>query len=132
MAMYQPPYMMGQQYGYMPQAPMQMPQLQTAQQPQQTGAGIIWVQGEQAAKSYLVAAGNSVLLMDSDAQRFYLKTADASGMPMPLRVFEYKEVTGQQIAQPVGNTDQFVTRKEFDEFRAMMTKEAKQDGEPAV
>ena len=128
MAMYQPPYMMGQQYGgYMPQMP-QVPQMQA--QPQQN-SGIVWVQGEQAAKSYLVGAGNSVLLMDSDATRFYLKSADASGMPQPLRVFEYKEVTGQQ-PQPVGNAEQFVTRKEFDEFRAMIQKEAKQDAEPAI
>lgn len=126
MAMYQPPYMMGQQPYY------QMPQMQQMPTPQpQQSSGIVWVQGEQAAKSYLVGAGNSVLLMDSDATRFYLKSADASGMPQPLRVFEYKEVTGQQ-PQPVGNADQFVTRKEFEEFRAMIQKEAQKDAEPAI
>lgn len=123
MAMYNP-------YFYQP--PIQQPmQMQAPQPAQSSGNGIIWVQGEQAAKSYLVAAGNSVLLMDSDATKFYLKSADASGMPQPLRVFEYKEITGQ-TAQPVINTDQYVTRKEFDELRAMIVKEAKHDAEPAV
>lgn len=124
MAMYQPYF--GQQYGtyQMPQ-PMQTPQLAAPQ-----NNGIVWVQGEQAAKSYLVAAGNSVLLMDSDATRFYLKSVDASGMPMPLRVFEYKEVTGQ-TPQPVGNSDMFVTRKEFDDFKAMMTRKD-EPSEPAI
>ena len=56
---------------------------------QQGNNGLIWVQGEAGAKSYLVAPGNTVMLMDSEGERFYLKSADASGMPMPLRIFEY-------------------------------------------
>lgn len=39
----------------------------------------------------MVAAGNTVLLMDSENQTFYLKSADPSGMPLPLRIFDYKE-----------------------------------------
>ena len=58
---------------------------------QQGNNGLIWVQGEAGAKSYLVAPGNTVMLMDSEGERFYLKSADASGMPMPLRTFDYKE-----------------------------------------
>ena len=54
---------------------------------------IIWVQGEEGAKAYMVAAGNSVLLMDSENSAFYIKSTDASGMPLPLRAFDYKERT---------------------------------------
>lgn len=61
---------------------MQMPQMTPVQQPQQNG--LIWVQGEAGAKSYLVAPNSTVLLMDSENQRFYLKSSDASGMPLPL------------------------------------------------
>ena len=32
---------------------------------QSNNSGIVWVQGEAGAKSYLVGAGNSVMLMDS-------------------------------------------------------------------
>ena len=62
-----------------------------SQQVQQSS--IIWVSGETGAKSYLVAPNSTVLLMDSENQRFYLKSSDASGMPLPLRIFEYTEKT---------------------------------------
>lgn len=68
---------------------MQQPTAQTAQ----ATPSIIWVQGEEGAKAYMVAAGNSVLLMDSENSAFYIKSTDASGMPLPLRVFDYKERT---------------------------------------
>lgn len=105
--------------GYNPQIqqPMQQP-MAMPQPPQQASNGIVWVQGEQAAKSYLVAAGNSVLLMDSDASRFYLKTADASGMPLPLRVFEYKEVQAGQPQLP--QTVDYIKRDEFDQLKAIV------------
>lgn len=70
------------------QQPQQMPQ---AAQPAQSS--ITWVQGLAAAKSYPVAPATSVLLMDSEESRFYIKSSDVSGMPLPLRVFEYKEAT---------------------------------------
>lgn len=89
--------------------------------PQQTGNGLIWVQGEAGAKSYFVAPGNTVMLMDSESERFYLKSADASGMPMPLRIFDYKELTvspTQGENSPVSaeriNLDDFITREEFE------------------
>lgn len=77
---------------------------------------IIWVQGEEGAKAYMVAAGNSVLLMDSENSAFYIKSTDASGMPLPLRVFDYKERTTAakmppQTAQQPGG--EYVTREEF-------------------
>lgn len=56
--------------------------------------GIVWVQGEAGAKSYLVGAGNSVMLMDSEQSVFYIKSTDQSGMPLPLRIFDYTERTG--------------------------------------
>ena len=139
--MYQPNY--GYQYPYygaqppMPdnlaQLRMNANQMQTAavqqsmpQQPmQQQSSQIIWVSGEAGAKSYLVAPGNTVMLLDAENSVFYLKSADASGMPLPLRIFDYKErtttaqqafggvVTGESV-----NLDNFVTRKEFDELKA--------------
>lgn len=84
-------------------------------------APIIWVQGEEAAKSYLCAPGNSVLLMDSEKSSFYIKTVDASGMPQPLRIFDYTERTAAQ-KQPTqaaqAQAGEFVTRAEFDALAA--------------
>ena len=139
--MYQPNY--GYQYPYygtqppMPdnlaQLRMNANQMQNAvaqpsmpQQPmQQQSSQIIWVSGEAGAKSYLVAPGNTVMLLDAENSVFYLKSADASGMPLPLRIFDYKERTttaqqafGSVVTGEGVNLDNFVTRKEFDELKA--------------
>lgn len=95
-----------------------MPQLQQAPQ----NNGINWVQGEQGAKSYLVAPNSTALLMDSECQRFYIKSADPSGMPHPLRVFEFKEIGQNAVNQASGSdtmldTASYVTRAEFDEIK---------------
>lgn len=91
--------------------------------PTQNGVGIVWVQGEAGAKSYLVAAGQSVLLMDSESNTFYIKSTDANGMPSPLRVFDYKERTQTTV-------DKYVTREEFDKLVESLKKEVKD--EPTV
>lgn len=133
------PYYGGYQNPYYP-APMPDNLAQLRQPAQQTApqSGVIWVQGEEAAKAYMVAAGNSVLLMDSEASTFYLKSTDQSGMPQPLRVFDYTERTQKQ-ATALPQTQEYVTRQEFDalaaKFEAMTAKptkknvkEAEQDG----
>lgn len=97
---------------------------------QPTQSGIVWVQGEAGAKSYLVGAGQSVLLMDSESSRFYIKSTDTSGMPMPLRVFEYKEATQQAV--PQAEAGKYVThdelRKWTDDLLSKLTQEGAQNG----
>lgn len=95
------------------------PQIQQPQPTQNIDTGILWVQGEAGAKSWAVAPGKSVMLMDSESNTFYIKSSDNSGMPMPLRVFDYTERTQQQTQPQVLqhaelDTSQFVTREEFD------------------
>ena len=135
--MYQPNY--GYQYPYygaqppmldnLAQLRMNTNQMQNAvvqpsmpsQPMQQQSSQIIWVSGEAGAKSYLVAPGNTVMLLDAENSVFYLKSADASGMPLPLRVFDYKERTttaqqafGVSVTAESVNLDNFVTREEFE------------------
>lgn len=96
-----------------------IPQMQTVPQ-SQVNQGLLWVSGEVGAKSYLVAPNSTVLLMDSDSSRFYLKSADNAGMPS-LRIFEYSEVTNTtttsvnapNLDENVLN-DKFVTREEYE------------------
>ena len=73
----------------------------------------------------MVGAGQSVLLMDSENPVFYIKSADASGIPLPLRVFDYTERTqntSQNVLQ-VPNSAQinldgkYVTRAEYDDLQ---------------
>lgn len=110
---YQPMY---PQYNYVPQqqynqSVMQQPQMIQQPQMQQpvNDTGILWVQGEAGAKSWAVAPGKSVMLMDSESNTFYIKSSDTSGMPMPLRIFDYTERTAQQQSQP-----QVVQHQDFD------------------
>lgn len=102
--------------------------------------GIIWVQGEAGAKSYLVAPNQTVLLMDNESQRFYVKTADASGMPLPIRTFEYTEIAQnkpdkQPVMQQPASTE-YVTKSEFEmlkkQIETLMNKGEENDGKPAV
>lgn len=99
---------------------------------QQTN-GINWVQGETAARAWLLAPNSSVLLMDSEAPRFYFKQTDMYGMPLPLRVFQYSELTKsvQNGTLPVdkANTPEYVTKAEFDEFKLAISGGKKHDSE---
>lgn len=105
------------QYNFVPQQQIPQP---VVQQPVNDN-GILWVQGEAGAKSWAVAPGKSVMLMDSESNTFYIKSSDNSGMPMPLRIFDYTERTAQhqQQAQVVQHneidTSQFVTWDALDE-----------------
>lgn len=79
-------------------------------------SSIIWVQGEAGAKAYPVAAGNSMILMDSESEVFYLKTTDISGMPQPLRTFTYKEVVGgsEKPAAKEIDMSKYITKEELE------------------
>lgn len=107
-------YMTTNPYLYnQPQQQIQMPQ----QVPQPQQGGINWVQGEAGAKSFNVSAGQSVMLMDSESNVFYIKSTDASGMPLPLRIFDYTERTQNvnPISNPVDNIqEKYVTKEEFE------------------
>lgn len=87
-------------YGGFPatyQPMIQAPQYQAPQQQNQQG-GLIWVQGEAAAKSYMVAPGNTVQLWDSEEKIIYLKSADPSGMPS-MKILDYT-IRGEEKEQP--------------------------------
>lgn len=107
----------------------QMP-MQGFQMPMQRpdSSGLNWVQGEAGAKSWFVTPGSTVLLMDSENQRFYLKSADMSGVPA-MRTFEYNEVVAtkpQEAPQPIN----FVTVDEFNGFKNEVLKKLEDLSEP--
>ena len=147
--MYQPNY--GYQYPYygaqppmadnLAQLRMNASQMQNAvtqppmpQQPmQQQSSQIIWVSGEAGAKSYLVAPGNTVMLLDAENSVFYLKSADASGMPLPLRIFDYKERQNAPTSDFKAPTSDFseldgkyITREEFERRMASIAPQTKE------
>ena len=105
-----------------PYYPAYQPQLYQNQYAPQQHGGLIWVQGIEAAKSYPVSAGQSVLLMDSESNAFFIKTADASGMPLPLRIFDYSERNANTVpktaqethTEPSIDLSAYVTRDELE------------------
>ena len=101
------PVQMPQQYSYA-QAPAPNPQ-----------NDIHWVQGSSGAKAYYVEPGKSALLMDSESNKFYIKSADQSGMPLPLRSFRYTEEAEEVESQKSGAPDmsRYLTK---DEFKTML------------
>lgn len=96
-------------YGYQqpqlnPQAAVQMPipQIQN---------GIIWVQGEEGAKSYHVAPNSTVALWDSENQVIYLKSADMTGKPS----MKYIDYTVRET-EPAAPAADYVTKGDFERF----------------
>ena len=72
---------------YQPQYQPQYQQ-QTPTQPAQAQQNIIWVQGEAAARGYLMAPNTTLPLWDSESNTIFLKTTDAAGMPS-MKVLDY-------------------------------------------
>lgn len=129
--------------GYQPVNYPQYPQAYPQQNPMQANPqqiypqsapnnqnGIIWVQGIEGAKAHPVNAGQSALLMDSEGDCFYLKSADQTGMPT-LRVFDYKERTSAPTEQKNGDFTGFATKDDLslyvtkDELKSAISEFAK-------
>lgn len=110
-----------------PQMP-QYPNVQSQQIQSNYNQNMIWVQGVEGAKSYWVAPGNAVLLMDSESQTFYIKSAGLDGKPNSLEIFDYtqrvensqdsttKTKESNTAPEPI-DMSQYVTK---DEVRAMI------------
>lgn len=114
-----------QMYPQFQQPYQQVQPLQTMAQQQSMQAqntGIIWIQGEQAAKSFLIAPNTTVPLFDTEKSSIYLKSADASGMPS-MKILDYtiRDQNAQNIPvngivdQGKGNTNAYVTKAEYEQ-----------------
>lgn len=79
---------------------------------QSNNQSVIWVQGIEGAKAHPVAAGQAVLLMDSDSNCLYLKSADQTGMPT-LRIFDYKERTNAPQEAKNDDLSAFATKEDL-------------------
>lgn len=98
----------------------QQPNQQMMQQQTRPQSPMIWVQGEAGAKSYMVAAGNTVALWDSEQQTIYLKSCDQMGMPS-MRYLDYTERTAPKppTAPPAAAPGQeYATRAELQALEA--------------
>lgn len=109
-------------YNYFPQtyqAQAYYPQMQ----PQQsnsfqngTSSQLTWVQGEGAAKSYLVAPGCTVALFDNESQTIYIKSADASGMPS-MRILDYTFRDNAPQKADISPQSNYATKEELSSIK---------------
>lgn len=100
--------------GYQPMYYPQQNQMQNQPQQQQPqiNNGIIWVQGEAAAKSYPIAPNSSVPLWDSEANVIYIKSADMSGMPS-IKVLDYTMRDSTPRTAEISPQNDFATKDDI-------------------
>ena len=80
-------------YQYQQRPYIQQPQYQTPVQPMMNKNVYDWVQGDNAAKAYPVAVGQSMILIDADHPFMYQKTTDVTGKPQQLKYFTFSEIS---------------------------------------
>lgn len=77
-----------------------------------------WIQGEEAARNYPVAPGNTIVLIESDKPIMYMKSADLSGRPQPIQIRylvseeDYRKIQNGSNLQ--ANDDTYVTKEYFE------------------
>jgi hypothetical protein len=115
-----PSYYQPYQNPYFPQyQPVQQVVPQTAQQ-----TNVVEVGSESEASAYLVAAGSSVLLWNKKDKRFYYKSRDMSGSPLPMLTMSYSE---DNAPQKQATESEYVSR---DEFQALADKVTRLEQKP--
>lgn len=80
--------------------------------------------GYQSAESYPVAAGNTAVLMDFNLGKFWLKTTDIYGRPLPMEEYQFFKPAGMQ--QPVQesaqqNQNDYVKKEDFNAVVQMVS-----------
>ena len=106
--------------------PQYYPQYNYNQQFQPQKQDKIWVQGIEGAKSYLVSAGSTVDLWDSESQTIYVKSADANGLPS-IRILDYQE---RDSAAPSSDID--ILKNRIAELENKVSKLGVQAHEPTT
>ena len=99
------------------QMPMQTPTPFVQTQPTND---MLFVLNENEASAYPVAPNNSVVLWDKNNKTFYIKTANAQGIPS-MQIYDFTERTETHENAPKTHKctcgDKFVTKGEFDALK---------------
>lgn len=95
------------------------PQTPVQATPQSSGSFMaVFVNGEDEVEKYPVAAGLTVMLIDFNLKKFWLKSTSINGVPEPLRVFPFAEEKTDANIQ----NGQAVSREEFEGLSAKLDK----------
>lgn len=104
------------------QQPIQQMPMQTPTQFMQTQPtnDMLFVLNENEASAYPVAPNNSVVLWDKNNKTFYIKTANAQGIPS-MQIYDFTEriekAQNESTTHKCTCGDKFVTKAEFDALK---------------
>lgn len=87
--------------------------------------GLNWVLGENAAKSFPVAPGQTACIFDKERDVFYMKSVDMTGVPT-FDTFTYSKVNATPTEEK-SNDVSYVTREDLEAFRNELRNEFKQN-----
>ena len=102
------------------QQPMQTNPTPMPMQTQQTNDTMLFVLNENEASAYPVAPNNSVVLWDKNNKTFYIKTANAQGIPS-MQIYDFKERVQTQENAPKTHEctcgDKYATKEQINDLR---------------
>ena len=109
------------------QAKLQYPPIQSPLQPQKTSNDMIFVLNENEAGAFPVAPNNSVVLWDKNQKTFYIKTANAQGIPS-MQTYDFTERIDNAQETPLNAPnkheckcgDKFVTKDQFEALQGKL------------
>lgn len=91
---------------YTPVQPIQPVQTFPNNQVSPMTSDMTWVQGIEGARAYNLPPNRAIPLWDSERSTIYLKMTDASGIPMPIRIFDYTERAAEEPKTEYVTADQ--------------------------
>lgn len=88
------------------------PSYLSTQMPQtnNNNTNIVWTMGLESAKAYPLFPGRTIMLMDSENPRFFIKSVDNNGYAT-LKAYTFQEEPASQSAVPTNN---FITKEQLD------------------
>lgn len=112
---YNTPYQSSNQLYQQPSNNFQYQQGQTGQMKN----NIIWVQGKENARSMQLQPNSTVILLDTQSNKFYIKTTDEIGLGK-IRIFNYTEEQDSEQNTNTPNKEidlsNYVTRQQLEEI----------------
>lgn len=90
-----------------------------SQTAQQAVNNIIWVTNRQEAESYPISTGSTLLMMERNTNRFYIKSVNQYGVALPLEAYSFTPIEPEPKQESI-DKNLFVTKDEFNELKQLL------------
>ena len=80
---------------------------------QNNNTNIVWTMGLESAKAYPLMPGRTLMLMDSESPRFFIKAVDSNGYAT-LKAYSFQEEQPIHTPSPVMASANWVTKEQLD------------------